>query len=319
VTAPITVSGIRRTAAARLRAAGIESAELDARLLIGHALTLDHVALAAQAARGLSAAEETAIGALIGRRLAREPVARIVGTKEFWSLALRIDESTLVPRPETETLVEAALAAVDARGKRTQALRIVDLGTGCGAILLALLSELPNALGLGLDISPAALGVAGDNADRLGLVNANFMLCDIAASRPAPLPELMRGPIDLIVSNPPYVATGDIAGLEPEVRLFDPHAALDGGPDGLTYYRAIAAGAVEWLGPGGSIAVELGAGLLEPVAALFAAAGLALSPPHSDLNGVPRVLVARKLQAHWHDATASDPGKKALGMLAGTD
>lgn len=319
MTAPITVSGIRRAAAAKLRAAGIDSADLDARLLTGYALGLDHVGLAAQAARRLSAAEESAIDALVGRRLAREPVARIVGTREFWSLPLRIDDSTLVPRPETETLVEAALAAVDARGPRTRALRIADLGTGCGAILLALLSELPNALGLGVDISARALAVARDNAKRLGLRNAEFMACDIAALPPPPLPDHLHGAFDLIVSNPPYIATAAIAGLQPEVRLFDPHAALDGGPDGLAYYRAIAAAAPRWLAANGSVAVELGAGLLEPVAALFTATGLAPSTPQPDLSGVPRALVARMLQVDRHDAKASDPGKKALGMLAGTD
>ena len=142
-----TVAGARRSMAAKLRARGIESPELDARILIGHALGLDHAALAAAHARMLDAEEENAIAALAHRRLAREPVARIVGSKEFWSLKLRVDAATLVPRPETETIVEAALAAIDARGPRSRALRIADLGTGCGAIILALLSELPNAFG----------------------------------------------------------------------------------------------------------------------------------------------------------------------------
>ena len=140
--------------------------ELDARILVGHALSLDHAALAAAGARVLDASESKAIAALAGRRLAREPVARIVGTKEFWSLMLHIDSTTLVPRPETETVVEAALAAVDASGPRTRELRIADLGTGSGALLLALLTELPNATGVGTDTSLGALRGARDNARR---------------------------------------------------------------------------------------------------------------------------------------------------------
>jgi release factor glutamine methyltransferase len=272
--------------AAKLRAGGIESPELDARILIGHALGLDHAALAAAGERTLGAEEENAVAALAQRRLKHEPVARILGRKEFWSLALRIDAATLVPRPETETVVEAALAAIDARGARTRALRIADLGTGSGAIVLALLSELPNAFGVGTDISFGALAAARDNAHRLGLGRAAFLACNMA--------DALRGPFDLIVSNPPYIASGDIATLAPEVHDFDPRAALDGGADGLDGYRAIAATAPELLAPRGFLIVELGAGQAEPVAALFAGAGLAPSPPYSDLNGAARTLVAER-------------------------
>jgi release factor glutamine methyltransferase len=282
----LTVDGARRAWTAQFRAAGIETPELDARLLIGHALSLDHTALAAASTRRLGAVEKAAIAALARRRLAHEPVARIIGTKEFWSLELRIDAATLVPRPETEILVSAALAAVEARGAATQKLRIADLGAGSGAILLALLTELQNAFGVGTDVSPRALAVARDNARRAGLAGAAFVACDLAAA--------LRGPFDVVVSNPPYIATDDIAGLPPEVRLYDPHRALDGGPDGLDFYRAIAASAPALLAPDGIVVVELGAGQAEPVAALFAGAGLAPSPPQPDLNGVPRALVARK-------------------------
>jgi len=282
----LTVDGARRMWAARFRAGGIDAPELDARILVAHALGLDHAALAAAGMRGLSAEEENAVAALGHRRLAREPVARIVGRKEFWSLTLRVDASTLVPRPETETVVEAALAAVDARGSRAGVLRIADLGTGSGAILLALLRELPNSFGVGTDISPRALALARDNAKRLGLTRAVFVACDLAAA--------LRGPFDVIVANPPYIASGDIAGLAPEVRLFDSRPALDGGPDGLDCYRAIAATASALLAADGVLAVELGAGQAEPIAALFAAAGLAPATPKPDLNGVPRALVAGK-------------------------
>jgi release factor glutamine methyltransferase len=281
-----TVAAARRAWAAEFRTHGIESPELDARLLVGHALGLDHAALAAAGARTLGADAEGTIAVLARRRLAGEPVARILGHKEFWSLPLRLDAATLVPRPETETVVEAVLAAIDASGPRSRPLRIADLGTGSGAIILALLSELPNAFGVATDTSPGALAMAHDNACRLALMRANFVACDVAAA--------LRGPFDIIVSNPPYIASGDIVTLAPEVRDFDPRLALDGGPDGLGFYRAIAATAPALLAPEGALIVELGIGQAEPVAALFAAAGLVPSPPRPDLSGVPRALVARK-------------------------
>jgi release factor glutamine methyltransferase len=281
-----TVADARRTWAAEFRLAGLDSPELDARLLVGHALGLDHAALAAAAARVIDSAEQSTIAALASRRLGHEPVARILGVKEFWSLDLRIDAATLVPRPETETVVEAALAAIDARGDRARALRIADLGTGSGAILLALLTELPNAYGVGSDISLQALALARANARSLGLNRAAFVACTMAAA--------LRGPFDLIVSNPPYIASDGIAGLPAEVRLFDPRLALDGGPDGLDCYRSIAAAVPALLAPDGAVVVELGAGQAEAVAGLFAGTGLAPSPPRPDLSGVPRALTARK-------------------------
>jgi release factor glutamine methyltransferase len=283
----LTIEGARRAWAAEFRIHGIDTPELDARLLVGDALGLDHAALAAAGAHILDSDEASAIAALARRRLGHEPVARIIGIKEFWSLRLRVDAATLVPRPETETVVEAALAAIDRQGARTRALRIADLGTGSGAILLALLTELQNAFGVGSDTSPRALAVAHDNARHLGLRRVGFVACDMAAA--------LRGPFDLIVSNPPYIASADIATLPPEVRLFDPRLALEGGADGLDCYRAIAATAPALLAPDGVIVVELGAGQAEPVATLFAAAGLALSPPRSDLSGVPRALIAGRL------------------------
>ncbi len=281
-----TVADARRTLATSFRAAGIDTPELDARLLIGHALSLDHARLAASDRRLLGTDETNAIAALAGRRLAHEPVARILGFKEFWSLRFRIDAATLVPRPETETVVEAALAAIDDGGPRARELRILDIGTGSGAILLALLTELPNAFGVGCDLSLPALAVARDNARQFGVGRAAFAACDVAAA--------FSGPFDLIVSNPPYIASSEIAALAPEVRLFDPALALDGGADGLDGYRAIAAAAPSLLKPGGSLVVELGLGQAAKVAALFAGGGLAPSPPRPDLCGVPRALVGGK-------------------------
>ena len=282
----LTVGGARRACATKFRAGDIDSPELDARILVGHALGLDHAALAAAEGRKLGVDEENAIAALAKRRLAREPVSHILGSKEFWSLHLRVDATTLAPRPETETVVEAALAAIDARGTRGRSLRIADIGTGSGAILLALLSELPNAFGVGSDVSTGALSIARNNAHRLALTRAHFVACDMTAA--------LSGSFDVIVFNPPYIATGDIAALAPEVRDFDPRCALDGGADGLDFYRAIAGAAPSLLAPDGTLIVELGAGQAERVAALFAAAGLAPSAPRPDLTGVPRALVAHR-------------------------
>jgi release factor glutamine methyltransferase len=286
VAAASTADGVRQALAQLFRNAGLESPNVDARILVGHALGLDHTALAAAGDRPISVNESEAIAALAQRRLAREPVARIVGSKEFWSLPLSINSSTLVPRPETETVVEVALAAIDANGPRTQALHIADLGTGSGALLLALLSELPNAHGIGTDISIEALTVARANAHQLGITRATFVACDVASP--------LRSSFDLIVSNPPYVASGEFAALAPEVRAFDPRSALDGGPDGLDCYRALTASIPALLSPGGALVLEIGAGQSDDVAQLFAATGLAVAAPHPDLNGIPRVLLARK-------------------------
>jgi release factor glutamine methyltransferase len=284
-----TVTDCRRAWAAEFRARGIDSPELDARVLIGHALGLDHAALAARAEQPLSAEQQSAIAALARRRLAHEPVARITGTKEFWSLPLRVTGATLVPRPETETIITAALRALDGRGPRSQAWRIADIGTGSGAIVLALLRELPNAFAVGTDISAAALAVARDNARRLDVSRAAYVVCDMASA--------LSGPFDLIVSNPPYIATGDLDRLAPEVRLFDPRVALDGGTDGLHWYRALAVTAAPLLVHNGVLVVELGKDQVEPVAALMAGAGLAPMAPQPDLNGVPRALIAENVRA----------------------
>ncbi len=191
----------------------------------------------------------------------------------------------LVPRPETETVIEAALEAVVRDASPTEKLRLLDIGTGSGALLLALLSELPNAVGIGTDISAAALAVARANAERNGLGSrCTFVACDIAAG--------VQGPFDLIVSNPPYVAHGDIASLAPEVRDYDPALALDGGADGLDGYRAIAAQARRLLAPGGNLIVELGMGQEPAVRALFTNAGLTVAAARDDLAGIPRALSA---------------------------
>jgi release factor glutamine methyltransferase len=281
------VAHARRALAERLREAGIESPELDARILIGHALGLDHAGLAAAAAQQLSDLSATQIERFAARRIAREPVARIVGQKEFWSLSFAVTPAVLVPRPETETLVELALALIDRQGARARPLRIADLGTGSGAILLALLSELPNAHGIGTDIDADALAVARSNAARLGLADrAMFLGCDCGAA--------LQAAFDLVVSNPPYVATAALAILPPEVRDHDPHRALDGGADGLAAYRTIAADAARLLHAGGHLVVEIGAGQEQAVGGLFAATGLAIAATRHDLSGIVRAVAVMR-------------------------
>jgi release factor glutamine methyltransferase len=267
------------------RTNGIEEAEADARALIGHALHLDRARLIAQSDRVLESREVTVISALATRRLRREPVSRILGQKEFWSLPISVTPDVLVPRPETETVVEAALDFIMRSGLRLEKLRILDIGTGSGALLVALLNELPNAAGTGTDVSSAALDVARANAARCRVASrCNFVVCNIANG--------VEGPFDLIVSNPPYIAHDEIVTLAPEVRDYDPQVALDGGRDGLDVYRAIAGDAKRILAPGGRLFVELGVGQDQHVRALFAEAGLSPGTPRKDLAGISRVLGA---------------------------
>jgi release factor glutamine methyltransferase len=265
--------------------AGIEDAKVDARALLCHALRIDRARLVADSERILEAREVAAILALAARRLKREPVSRIRGHKDFWTLTLGVTPAVLTPRPETETVVEAALDEIDRDGSKREKLSILDIGTGSGALLLALLSELPNAVGLGTDISVAALEIARANAERNKLsARCKFVACDIAAG--------VRGIFDLVVSNPPYVPRGDIAALTPEVRDYAPALALDGGHDGLDGYRAIAGVARALLAPAGRLIVELGAGQEPAVRALFTNAGLKVTVARKDLAGIPRALVA---------------------------
>jgi release factor glutamine methyltransferase len=277
------VSEAIRLIAQSFNVAGVEAPEVDARLLLGYTLRLDRAQLIAQADRTLETREVHAVSALAARRLNREPVSRILGMKEFWSLPLAVTPDVLVPRPDTETVIEAALDA--AAALRMDKLRILDIGTGSGALLLALLSEFSNASGIGTDISPAALEVARANAARNDLAaRSTFVACNIAAG--------VQGPFDLIVSNPPYITHGDIASLAPEVRGYDPILALDGGADGLDGYRAIATDAGRLLRANGRLIVELGAGQEQAVRALFTNAGLIVGPAKEDLAGIPRALSA---------------------------
>jgi release factor glutamine methyltransferase len=281
----LSIDTVRRKVARRFRECGLGTPDLDARILVGHALGLDHAALMLAGQRRLAAAEIARIEALEARRLCREPVARITGTKEFWGLQFKITPDVLVPRPETETVVEEALAAVDRMGARSRALRIADLGVGSGAILIALLAELPNARAIGTDRDPAALVLARENARRLGVAErAAFVACDFGAA--------VAPHCDLVVTNPPYIRTDEIAELEPDVREFDPRSAIDGGLDGLAAYRAVADHARHILAPGAHLIAEIGKGQGGHVAALFAAAGFGGIRIVPDLAGISRVVAA---------------------------
>jgi release factor glutamine methyltransferase len=292
VTSPFagqSVDAARRTLTARFRTNAIDSAELDARILVGAALGLDLTGLISAANRVLTSNESMRLEDLARRRLAGEPIARILCSKEFWGLPLRLSAKTLVPRPDTETVVELALEMLHAVPDSDRALRIADLGTGSGAILLALLSELPDAYGIGTDLSEEALRTASDNAVRLGLASrTTFVACDYAAA--------LSGPFDLMVSNPPYIRSADIAGLTTEVRDHDPLAALDGGTDGLDGYRRLIPQSARLLAPRGVLVVEAGDGQASAIGELMMAAGLTQQQPaKADLAGVLRAVAGRKL------------------------
>jgi release factor glutamine methyltransferase len=284
-----TVETARRALTARFRSGGNESAELDARLLVGAVLGLDLTGLITAAHRQLTPDQATRLEDFAGRRLAGEPVARILGHKEFWGLSLRLSPATLVPRPDTETVVELALEMLRADGAIDRPLRIADLGTGSGAILLALLSELPNAQGFATDISEEALQTAAHNAADTALsTRATFVACDYASG--------LSGPFDLIVSNPPYIRSADIADLATEVREYDPPAALDGGADGLSAYRALIPQAARLLAPRGILVVEAGRGQCGRIGDLMTAEGLTpAGAPKADLAGIQRAVAGRKM------------------------
>lgn len=282
---PLTLGGLRRQLATRFSAAGIDSPDLDAALLIAHALGLTTADVRLRGADPVAPEALPRIEAYAAQRLAGVPVARLVGEKEFWSLSFALSPETLVPRPDTETVVEAALATI---ADRAAPLRILDLGTGSGAILAALLVELPSAAGIGVDQSEGAVRTARDNLARAGLQGRGTVIVGDWASA-------LGGGFDLVVSNPPYIPSIDIVGLAIEVRENDPLAALDGGADGLSSYRIIVAEAPRLLKAGGHLVLELGIGQEAEVAALAGAAGLAITgPARRDLGGIPRALVARR-------------------------
>lgn len=290
---------ITRNAVTRLQQQGCLTPELDARLLIGHALGLDRLQLMLQAERVLTDEEISHLHALINRRAAHEPVARIIGCREFWGLPFGLNEATLEPRPDSETLVEAILEDSGFRiwdladrekspnpESRIPNPKILDLGTGTGCLLLALLHELPNATGVGIDVAPRAVTQARANAVQLGLDNrVIFQLGNWLDG--------MTDQFDVVISNPPYIARDEIPTLMPEVRGHDPLAALDGGTDGLEPYRQIIPQLRRVLKPGGLVAFEVGHTQAATVSALLREAGLTNITTHQDLGGIARCLLAR--------------------------
>lgn len=266
--------------------AGIEDATIDARLLLCAAAGFDHSALIRDPDLPIEEEAAELALAMARRRLAREPVSRILGERSFWSFDLLVTPAVLDPRPDTETVVDGALELLAER--QGEALSILDLGTGSGALLCALLDAFPQARGLGVDLSKEACAVARENLAR----------CDLAprgqvrqGSWEAGLP----GPYDLVVSNPPYIETAALAGLDPEVRLYDPPLALDGGPDGLTAYRDICALLPGLVAPGGFAIFEVGLGQAEAVAALLSSQGFGNVRAKRDLAGVERAIMGQRV------------------------
>ncbi|SDF91269.1 release factor glutamine methyltransferase [Limimonas halophila] len=273
-----TVGELLRDARARLGDAGVETPARDARLLLAAALDVDVSALIGADREPVAAGARERFAAMLSQREGRMPVSRILGRSEFWSLPLRVGPATLDPRPETETLVQAAL---DRLPDRADGHRVLDLGTGTGCLLLALLSELPNAWGVGTDASAEAAATAAGNARDLGLAGgAAFAVMDWA--------DALAGRFDVIVSNPPYVRADELAGLAPEVAGHDPRAALVGGGDGLTAYRRVLPAIARLLAPGGVAAVEVGRGQADSVRGLAERAGLRAGAPVADLAGIAR-------------------------------
>ena len=290
-------------AARRLAAAGVGNPRLDARLLWTHAQRLS-LSPAGGERRGegvfgddlQSPPDPLPQGgrgnfvelfeSLVSRRAAREPLAYITGHKEFWSLDFHVAPGVLVPRPESETIIEQALATLP---DKAAPLRVLDLGVGSGCLLISFLKEFRNACGLGVDSSEKACAVARHNAERLGVAER----CQVAL---ADWRENISDTCDVILANPPYIRSAEIAGLEPEVSRFEPAAALDGGPDGLSAYSMLAPEMTRLLRPGGLAFVEIGSGQEHDVSCLMRAAGLGIERIAADLAGIPRVLVTIRLR-----------------------
>lgn len=278
-----TVAELLRDATARLSATS-PTPRLDAELLLAHALGWPRARLVAERAHAPAPEQAAAFAAMVARRAALEPVAYIVGHREFYGLDLLVTPATLVPRPETELLVELALEEARRRGAGPSALTVADIGTGTGAIAIALAAHLPSAVVYATDLSAAALAVAARNVERHGLGGRVRLL---HGDLLAPLPE----PVDLLVSNPPYTI---LAEVEPNVRAHEPRLALDGGPDGAAIYRRLLASARERLRPGGAVLLEIGAWQGELVAGLVREALPSLAVTvHQDLAGLDRVVLGR--------------------------
>jgi release factor glutamine methyltransferase len=259
----------------RFSAAGIEGGARDARLLLAHAMGIGADRLTLHLADALTPAMVTAFSTALDAREARQPVSQIIGQRQFWGRSFRVTPAVLDPRPETETLIAATLAEPFRR--------VLDLGTGSGAILLTLLAERPEASGIGCDLSVAALAVAQQNLVAFGLEDrATLLVSDWFSA--------IDGQFDLIVSNPPYISEAEMAGLAPEVLLWEPKMALTPGGDGLAAYRALSAGLRDHLAPGGRVFLEIGPAQARAVSGFLVGAGLASVRVLCDMDGRDRVV-----------------------------
>ncbi len=277
-----------RDTAVALTAAGIDNARFEARLLLSRATGLAIEQLISRGPDAAPAAAAATLRELTARRVRREPMAYILGEREFWGLPFKVSPAVLIPRPDSETVIETVL---DLLPDRSRKLRILDLGLGSGCLLLTLLREYPQATGVGIDASEAALAVAQANAEALGVApRARLTTGDW---RQAGWTDLLEGPFDLLVSNPPYIESAAVGGLMPEVARHEPRLALDGGADGLAAYRIIAAALPALVVPGGWTIVEVGEGQAPEIASLFAAEGLVPRPSRKDLGGIERVVPAQ--------------------------
>jgi release factor glutamine methyltransferase len=268
----------------KLQEAGIETARLDARLLLQSVLGVTREQLLIEAGRELRSAEKQQFEALVQRRLNREPMSQILGTREFWGLEFEVTKDTLAPRPDSETIIASLLVY---KPNRSQPLSMLDLGTGTGCLLLSALSEYPQATGLGVDISEEALVVAEKNAQRLGLENRVEFKKSYWNSK-------INGVWDVVISNPPYIPTEEIPQLSPEVATYEPILALDGGGDGLDCYRAITSFLPSILAENGIALLEVGAGQANDVAALVSGQGLKVAQVAYDLAGIARCIIIQK-------------------------
>jgi release factor glutamine methyltransferase len=282
-----TIASVLADAARRLDEGGVENPRGEARVLLSHVLGLGPEKVIGHPELEIDGDGVSKFEAALSRRVLREPMSHVLGKREFWSLNFRVTPDTLDPRPDSETVVEAVFEHISDRGRR---LRVLDLGTGTGCLLLAILSELPNATGVGVDISPAALDIAKENSKTLGFDNrAEFKL--------AQWDDGLDDAFDIVVSNPPYIPTTELSRLEPEVSRFEPRLALDGGTDGLLEYRALAPVIARRLHREGMAVVELGAGQSVPVSDIMNSDGLRIVDQRHDLGGVIRCLVLRHASA----------------------
>lgn len=296
------LAGAYRNVRARLREAGIEEADLDARSLVLATTGLALTDLVARPDQPVAAADIARLDERVARRIAGEPVHRILGRRAFYGLELELSADTLEPRPDTEILVDVLRPHIERVIERQGHCRILDLGTGTGAICLALLSLYPQAQGIGTDIAPGAVETASANARRLGLAER-------FAAVESDWYSAVESRFDIIAANPPYIRSGEIESLSVEVRAHDPLRALDGGADGLAAYRAIAAGAATHLAPGGAVGVEIGHDQRSAVKKLFEAHGLVLLDAHTDLGSRDRILVFAAPQGIADDHSGKLPGR----------